>query len=627
LRQAIPRLLRRQRRTLFTAVVALVVVVATTTVVLINAHQTLQALGSHKLGRMWDDPERRAVRFQRPNAPRLLQPDESHVETAVHALKEYDLLDSDQWRTRDDVRTLPKAERDDLEVWLGEQVYMYCRALEKRPDSPDDWRRALKVLGHFAGPSPIPALAQLQHLLRDHLGAGDALSPRAPGDLPRSARLFSVNEYLLGVVAESAAELPDQAPPAKVGKNADTRSPEIALDRPYPDRPRIVAERALHHYNNFLELRPDSFWGHYRAASVAYGLGGKAHIAEAANHLDQCLTRRSNNPTLHHHRAVCLIGLDQYREAHREVQIAIEQAPDVAEFYRTRATIRANLRVTGELATDLRHFELLTHLLPRAFWGHVPVGPDHSAGSSDSSVLPFEGLFALGADLGGRAAESKGNIIEAGPGEFEIRVGLATAIRQAGEFDLAEVEFAKILLLEPDHIGVRMTCAMQAVDSGRLDEALPQLNAILNHPDLIEYLRNEVVVMGVLDRRNERTLLDLFYNASRLYCHHGKLNEGRAIARRAVDLAIALHRPRGMAHFNLARAYAASVPSSSEYVGLAATQLFCAFVANPLYKVQYANDSTFDAVRTSIDAELVRKPDSAAEYHRRHKTKTKVQAR
>ena len=40
------------------------------------------------------------------------------------------------WRHGDLVRYLPEAEREDLELWLMECAYRYCRALEDRPDSP-----------------------------------------------------------------------------------------------------------------------------------------------------------------------------------------------------------------------------------------------------------------------------------------------------------------------------------------------------------------------------------------------------------------------------------------------------------------------------------------------------------
>ena len=176
--QTVPRLLRRQRRAILAAALSLVIILATTAVALVKSHQTLRALGLHKIGRLWDDPEARAYRFQRTNAPRLLQPDDSRVETAARALKEYDVLGPDDWRRRDDVRALPEAEREDLEVWLMEQVYLYCRALADRPDSPKDWSRAVKILDHVGEPGPIPAFAALRHRLSANLGPKDRFARR-----------------------------------------------------------------------------------------------------------------------------------------------------------------------------------------------------------------------------------------------------------------------------------------------------------------------------------------------------------------------------------------------------------------------------------------------------------------
>ena len=55
----------------------------------------------------------------------------------------------------------PAADRDDLELWLSEQAYRYCRASADRPDSPADWRRALDILDRVAASRSIDAFAAL----------------------------------------------------------------------------------------------------------------------------------------------------------------------------------------------------------------------------------------------------------------------------------------------------------------------------------------------------------------------------------------------------------------------------------------------------------------------------------
>ena len=171
-------------------------------------------------------------------------------------------LGPDDWRQRDDVRYLPSAEREDLELWLMEQAYLYCRALEDRPDSPDDWRRALKILDAVSGPAAIPAFAAIRHRLGAKLGAEASPSPPVSTRSPAPTAAPWVNEYLLGVVAECEpeSELASTLPrPPTAEESADR------IERRWSAKPTTAtqraAARALNHYNNFLALHPDSYWG------------------------------------------------------------------------------------------------------------------------------------------------------------------------------------------------------------------------------------------------------------------------------------------------------------------------------------------------------------------------------
>ena len=75
------------------------------------------------------------------------------------------------------------------------------------------------------------------------------------------------------------------------------------------------------------------------------------------------------------------------------------------------------------------------------------------------------------------------------PGELITRYMLASTIRKAGELDVASAENAKILSLDPDHIPARMSRAVEAIERRHFGEAQRDLIAVLNHPDLIGYLR------------------------------------------------------------------------------------------------------------------------------------------
>ena len=160
-----------------------------------------------------------------------------------------------------------------------------------------------------------------------------------------------------------------------------------------------------------------------------------------------------NNPMLHNHLAASLMALDRHRDAQTEIELAIEGAPDLAEFYRTRARLRTTLRQTGGLADDLRHFELLSNVLPRRFWGRNLDESGKFADSSSSELSSFRSPFSFADRIGGRQTER----ITADPDSEELidRTDLASAIRLAGEPELAAVELGKVLILDPNHIGGR----------------------------------------------------------------------------------------------------------------------------------------------------------------------------
>ncbi len=510
-RQTVPRLLRRQRRAILTAALSLILIVATTAVALVKSHQTLREVGLHKIGRLWDDPEAGAYRFQKTSAPHLLQADDFHVEIATRALKEYEVLGLVDWRRRDDVRTLPKADREDLEVWLMEQVYVYCRHLADRPHSPKDWSRAVTYLDHVSRTHPTPVFAALRDRLIAALGTEGPISPPASAGASAPRGPSWVNEYLLGVVAECELESEYAGHSTTDDGRATAGSNREANVRNLQDRTRRAAERALDHYNKFLVSHPDSYWGHYRAAAASYGLGSRADVAATADHLAKCLRRRPNNPMLHNHLAASLMALDRHREAQQQIETAIEAAPDLAEFYRTRARIRTTLGETGGLADDLNHFELLSRFLPRTFWGQSLADSRRSVGSSIARLLPLPASLDIGIGLGDRASEygSEGSMAEVDPAELVDRADLASRIRLAGEPELAEAELGKILVVKPDDIVARITRATQAIEAERLDLAFSDIEAVIDDPGLAEYIRNESVLLAHYGLPNTRSLIGI----------------------------------------------------------------------------------------------------------------------
>jgi hypothetical protein len=189
-------------------------------------------------------------------------------------------------------------------------------------------------------------------------------------------------------------------------------------------------------------------------------------------------------------------------------------------------------------------------------------------------------------------------------------------LHEANEPALVEVELGKILALDPDHIDARMMRAVQLLEAGRLDEAFPDFEKVLNHPGLLEHLRREPM-NGAGTQDPTKLLMTNLHHVSIRYCRRGNFDKGRTIARRVLELAIPLKRHRAASHFNLAKVHVLAAPIEPDYIGMAAKQLYWAFRAQPSFRRHYEQDSTFDVVRAHINANLDRMPDPSEDYQRR----------
>jgi hypothetical protein len=212
------------------------VVAAVSTLAVWTAVQTsLREKALAKLTHLWDDTESNVFPFRRFGHWRLAEID--NPEEAFHHLAHYNILGAGDWRARDEFRALPESERPELEIWLLEQSLRLGRLLGKRPDSPDDWRRGLETLERVVALRSLGPLETQHRLLRRQLGLPEPSTSNAPASCADPPPRW-MEEYLLGVEAEP-----------------------------------LRAEDALVHYQTVLKERPESFWGHYRAAAVAYRLG------------------------------------------------------------------------------------------------------------------------------------------------------------------------------------------------------------------------------------------------------------------------------------------------------------------------------------------------------------------
>ena len=254
-------------------------------------------------------------------------------------------------------------------------------------------------------------------------------------------------------------------------------------------------------------------------------------------------------------------------------------------------------------------------MLPRRFWGQNLPDPGAPADSSITGPLSFPSSFSFREGIGGRASDR--NNAEFDPEELVDRADLASAIRRAGEPELAAAELGKILILDPNHIGARMTRATQAVEAHQFDEAIPDIEAVIDDPRLLEYLREERLLLRHFHESNHPSLISVLQTVSRHYCATGRIQDGKRIARHALDLAIALEQPTGESRYTLARAYVASGQQLRRAsVREVAKHLYHAFVAHPLYKERYAGDPAFNVARAQVDQLLGEKPDSGDVYRR-----------
>jgi serine/threonine protein kinase/predicted Zn-dependent protease len=582
--QALPRWVRRRRRLLFGICATLVAGLSGLVVASQWSSRVLQQLPLFKYERYLDDPA--DYRFRRPSiaashVSRKPSPanqgtefdDPRDITAAVRALRDYGVITSREWRLRDDVRLLPAADRDDLELWLMEQAYRYSRALIAESASRAACDRAVSILDNAASALATPAFDALRLRLAAQFKTHTAAPNAGAVDSGRQADKVTaahpwIDEYLLGVAAE------------------------------YQLEPEAAASQALDHYDNMLEYRPRSYWGHYRAAAMCFRLGQNA---DAVSHLRKCLNRRPENALLRGQRAACLALLNQCSEALRELDQALDGNPDVAELFQNRALIRASLGTTEGVADDIEHFEVLSHLLPRSFWGRPSSVPGPPPDERPQPVLDLPGSAGSGA-LHHRwpsDADALPGVAEVEPDELNARLVIARKIQEAGDLELAAAEFSKALLFDPNNLAARMERALLAIQSGQFQDAGRDIERVLAHPGLNAYLAEHPDFINGL------------YSAASEYLNRAKVAEGRALARRALDLAISAKLSRGCCHYIVARAYVMSSSTNPEMIEEAAKHLGHAFSAkDDYYRPFYEHDTEFDSVRTKIDSYLALKSGS-----------------
>lgn len=427
-----PRWIRRQRFALGVGLLTIVLGAIMTFFAARGLEGSKRRQALDKLAMLWNGAEPGVFRFQRSGLWR--QDDRADpAEVAQRILARYDAAGPIDWRTRDDVRFLPQPQRDDLEIWMLEQTWRLASALAARPDSPEDWRRALNALEREYGARPLRPLADLAQTLRLKLGSP---APK-PSDKPNPHAPVWMEEYLRGIAMEA-------------------------------DR----VKDALEFHRLAVAARPDLFWTHYRFSGTAFRLR-EFRAAEAS--LRFCVAARPSNPILHTQLAACLYELDQLDEALRECETAIALNRDLERAYETRVYIwnRLDQRQAGR--PDFERYKLLTRFQgPAAAWKlQLDAGLNLS---NPKETASREELF-------------KKNLLAA-PGDVETRYRYVLFLSGRGRTDEALAEVEKILAYEADDIRALDAHGTLLAKSDP-EQAIRDFQRVIAHPRFEELVREK----------------------------------------------------------------------------------------------------------------------------------------
>jgi tetratricopeptide (TPR) repeat protein len=497
------------------------------------------------LARYWDHTGSGVFRFTRFDRWRSVGQGDP-AEVAHDHLAHFEADGTGDWRRNEDVRDLPAPVRDEVEAWVLEQVLRYGRAVELRPDAPDDWRRALSVVERDAAARPLAPLETQRRRLRRRLGLLDAPQGSARTRQAVDPSYRWMDDYLRGVEAE-----------------LDGRR----------------SEEELAHYDDALRARPDSFWAHYRAASVAYRLG---KYADAVGHLRQCTDLRPNNPALRVQTSACLFWLGRYDDALAACDKAIALDPNEPESYYTRWCIRQRMGQKEGSAADLHRFETLARRQGKDLRGRMRLlllfARDESAGMVE------------GDDLVRR-------LLEIDPDDVDARVMLADRLMRSGEYQKSADELGRVLLLNPDHLWARYTRAILfSTKLKKTDDLGREFSRLVEHPRFEEFLRD----------------VPLAVNAFHFLCWShlkaGNVPKAQEAAQKGLAYSESLQVLGCESHYALARAYAAAAKTDPSRRPLASEELKAAFRLNPEYVSDYlTRDELMKPFRDELSIPLASK--------------------
>jgi tetratricopeptide (TPR) repeat protein len=496
-----------------------------------SVHEAARRSALDHVNRYFDRADSSVFRFRRFDLARVVAGGDP-AENAWAHLVEFGVDRPDDWRQRDDFRHLPPAVQEELELWLAEQSLRFAHAVESRP-SADEWRRALTVVDHVRAALPMAPLDA------ERLKLARRIDPRAARPAQAASPGTTWREqYLLGVEDE-----------------LDQRPPE--------------AERA--HYDAVLRQRPNSFWGHYRAATVAYRLRDYNAVAE---HLSLCINERPRNPALRVQLAGCLYELGRFDDALLACNKALQLDRDQPEPYLSRSFIRQRMGQHEGREEDIREYERLSRLHGKESLGQrrlVRFWPHHF-----DSTGQREGWDD---DLPQR-------ILAVDPDDLDAHIALASQLMETGRPKKAMHEFDEILRLEPDHIWALLSRALIGFKHQYTDGVACDLDRFLNHPRLGEFLRE--------CPENHRQALTAFHLRAWIHQSRSRLPEATGVALSGLALAEQLGLMQAESHYTLARIYGEEARSQPERLRDACLHLCdaltypCSYDVNERFEIDFA---------------------------------------
>ncbi len=536
----------RRRAPISAATLSIAAALIATSLVWNSFLSTFQDQALKKLALVWDQSDSDAIGYRQTYHWPGIEREDPGVKALRH-LARYSVLGDSDWRRRDDVENLPEEERGELELWLNEQLLRLVRALRERPDSPNDWRRALEYCINESQITPFNAFLNEAALLRQKL----ALAPTS--NLVQSPAEISTwaNEYLLGVDCETAHPL-----------------------------------EAYGHYLAALRSRPGSFWVHQRSAVVAYRLG---KFRDAAEHLKHCVAIRPMNARLRDQFAGCLFQLSRYDEVSDQCDKALEIDRDNIETYRTRCYLWNRLGHLDDLQRDLRRFAILTRTLSQSPSKRLEF---QIAALTRTQLEPEEALDWA-------AFPSK--LLALQPEDLDLRLDLGIVYWQASRFEEAVNQFESIIEIDPDYLPARLLrglllCRLDdQLDASRSQEGIRELALLLDHPRFEELVAHR------------RESIRAFHLVARDRFRHGRLAEALELGERGLSLAERTGLDVGESHYALARTYIQAAKGDPSAFQKAVEHLLAARTCNAYFvSGWFEADKVFDPTREVLRPLLTR---------------------